>query len=159
MNPEHLHDALSLLPNDLLEPVDQLRQKKKHIPWKPIAALAACVCLVVGLWLLFPGGAKSADNAAGMEPENSLGGLLDRVEQESASSTILVATVLEVAQDYITVLPGEHLTDIAEPITVKPDKLETMPPLEKGQRIKLYCEEYPDNDQPLVPYRIEIIED
>ncbi len=158
MNAEHLHDALSLLPDDLLEPVDQLRQKK-HIPWKPVAALAACACLVVGLWTLFPGGAKSADNAAGMAPEDGLGGLFDSIEQESGSCAFLLATVLEVAQDHITVLPGEQATDIAVPVTVQLDKLETIPELEKGQRIKLYCKEYPDNDQPLVPYQIEIIED
>ena len=54
MNPEQLHDAISLLSDDLLVPVDKLRQKKR-IPWKSVAALAACACLVVGLWTLFPG--------------------------------------------------------------------------------------------------------
>lgn len=159
MNAEHLHDALSLLPDDLLEPVDQLRQKKKRIPWKPIAALAACACLVVGLWTLFPGGAKSADNAAGMAPEDGFSGLLDNITQESETCTFLPVTVLEVAEDRLTVLPGEYLTDVAQPITVLFDELETVPQLKKGQRIKLYCEEYPDNGKPLVPYRIEVIED
>lgn len=159
MNAENLHDALSLLPDDLLEPADRLRQKKKHIPWKPIAALAACACLVVGLWILFPGGAKSADNAAGMVPEDGFSGLLDNITQESETCTFMLVTVLEVGEDRLTVLPGEYMTDVAQPITVFFDELKTVPQLKKGQRIKLYCEEYLDNSKPLVPYRIEVVED
>lgn len=158
MNAEHLHDAISLLPDDLLEPVDQLRQKK-HISWKSVATLAACACLVVGLWSLFPGGMKSADNATGMVPEDGFGILNDSITQESAGSSFLSAIIVEVAQDHITVLPGQLATDIAEPITVQLDELETVPELVKGQRIKLYCKEFPDDTQTLVPYRIEIIED
>jgi hypothetical protein len=157
MNPEQLHDAISLLPEDLLEPVDQLRQKKR-IPWKSVAVLAACMCLVLGLWSLFPDDMKSADNA-GRLPDKGFSNISDSITQESENCTTLVATVLEVAQDHITVLPGEQLTDIAKPDTVKLTKLETIPPLKKGQRIKLYFDENPYNNQPLVPYRIEIIED
>lgn len=160
MNAEHLHDAISLLPEDLLEPVDKLRQRKP-IPWKSVAALAACACLVVGLWSLFPGDRKAADNAASIEPGDGYSGILDDIVDESTTCVYLSATILEVTKSHITVLPGDELTDtdVAGPVTVKLDQLETIPALKKGQRIKLYCEEFPDNGLPLTPYRIEIIED
>lgn len=160
MNAEHLHDAISLLPEDLLEPVDKLRQRKP-IPWKSVAALAACACLIVGLWSLLPsaGGTKSTDNGAIIEPGDGFGGIFDGVVEESTTCAYLSATVLEVTKSHITVLPGDELTEAAGPVTVKLDKLETIPPLEKGQKIKIYCIEFPDNGQPLTPYRIEIIED
>lgn len=60
MNAEMLMDAINLLPDDILEQVDALRQRR-HIPWKSLTALAACLCLVAGLWL-FPPVGKSAQN-------------------------------------------------------------------------------------------------
>lgn len=158
MNAEQLHDAISLLPEDLLEPVDRLRQKKQ-IPWRSVTALAACACLIVGLWFFFPGDQKAADNCGAVkEPVDSYSGLLDSVE-ESMTETYLLATVLEVAQDHITVLPDGQLTGSTQPLTVKLDKLENTPSLENGQQIKLYFEKLPENDQPLIPYRIEIVKD
>jgi hypothetical protein len=160
MNAEYLHDAISLLPDDLLVPVDKLRQRKP-IPWKSVAALAACACLIVGLWSFLPnaGGTKGTDNGAIIEPGDGFGGIIDDVVEESTTCAYLSATVLEVDKGHITVLPGADLTDVAEPITVKLDRLETIPALEAGQKIKLYYSKFPDNSQPLVPYRIEIIED
>ena len=155
MNAEQLHDAISLLPEDLLEPVDRLRQKKP-VPWRSVTALAACACLVVGLWSLFPGDQKATDNCgAPMEPGDGYSCLTDSIVEESVTEMHLLATVLEVAQDRITVL----LIEKNQSVTVKLDKLETIPPLENGQKIKLYCEEFPDNGQPLIPYRIEIAND
>ncbi len=161
MNAEHLHDAISLLPEDLLEPVDKLRQRKP-IPWKSVAALAACACLIVGLWSLLPsaGGTKGTDNGAIIEPGDGFGSIFDgAVQEESTTCAYLTATVLEVTKSHITVQPDGELTDTAKPVTVKLDKLETIPTLEKGQKIKLYCIEFPDNGQPLTPYRIEITQD
>ena len=67
MKTENLVDALGLLPEELLEEADLLRQKKRF-PWKPVTALAACLCLVAGLWFMNPGN-KSMDAA----PENAGG--------------------------------------------------------------------------------------
>lgn len=158
MNAEQLHDAISLLPEDLLEPVDKLRQKKR-ISWRSVAALAACACLIVGLWSFFPGDQKAADNCGAVkEPGDGYSGLSDSVE-ESTTETYLLVTVLEVAQDHITVLPDAQLTGDTQSVTVMLDKLETVPILERGRQIKLYCEEFSDNGQPLIPYRIEIVND
>lgn len=162
INAQQIHDALTLLPEDLLTPVDALRRRKRFI-WKPMAALAACMALVVGLWFLFPG-AMSADNA-GAAPENgsgdgSVGAITDQITQESASGTgVLSATVAEVAEDYITVLPGNTLADVSGPLTVLLEELEDVPTLEKGQSVTLYCKDLSDLSKPLVPYRIEVTED
>ena len=158
MRADLLHDAISALPEDLIEPVDKLRQRKKQFPWKSLGALAACACLVVGLWSLFPSGAKSQDNA-GMAPEDGRGDITGNITEESGTSAYLTATVIEVTENHLTVLTGKYLTDIATPVTVLLYELDTVPLLKEGQRIKLYCEVFPEDNQPLVPYRIEIIEE
>ena len=80
MTEEKLLDAMALLPDGMLEETDRLRQKKR-IPWKGIAALAACLCLVAGIWLIQPG-SKAAENATG----TALDGLTDHSCEKSESS-------------------------------------------------------------------------
>lgn len=65
MNAETLHDALTLLPDDLIDETDALRraQKPKIIPWKRILPIAACLSLILltaptMLALMAPKGAK-----------------------------------------------------------------------------------------------------
>lgn len=154
---EHIHDALTLLPDDLLESVNALRQKRR-IPWKSITATAACLCLVAGLWLLIPD-AASKGSTNGSTVGDKFAGSSNSVNQESLAQKPLVATVVEVAEDRIIVLPGECLTDIASPVTVLLTDLEEIPTLTNGQRINIYCREAPDLTKPLLPYRIEIKED
>ena len=50
MNAEMLHDAIGLLPADLLAPVDTLRcaPRKRRVPWLRYGSIAACLALV--LW-------------------------------------------------------------------------------------------------------------
>lgn len=70
MTPEQLHDALGMLPSDLVAETDKLRSRpvRKVILWKSIAAFAACFLLVLGCGLfamnqLLPavgGGSKEA---------------------------------------------------------------------------------------------------
>lgn len=70
MTPEQLHDALGMLPADLITETDKLRSRpvRKVILWKSIAAFAACFLLVLGCGLfamnqLLPavgGGSKEA---------------------------------------------------------------------------------------------------
>jgi len=49
MTPDHIHDALTLLPSDLIEAVDRKRQSPPKIfPYKQFAAMAACFVLVLG---------------------------------------------------------------------------------------------------------------
>ena len=66
MTAETLHDAIGLLPADLVAEADRIRtRKQKLIPWKRYAALAACFALVLSCGLfamefLAPGGATEA---------------------------------------------------------------------------------------------------
>lgn len=80
MNGEKLMDAMNLLPDDLLEATNALRTRKRT-HWKPIVALAACLCLVVGMWLINPG-AKAEDSASGTNQERGepIGQLLHRYD-------------------------------------------------------------------------------
>lgn len=54
MNIDHIHDALNLLDDDLIETVEKLRNEKTHIikmnrknTWIRWVSIAACLCLVV----------------------------------------------------------------------------------------------------------------
>lgn len=154
MNAELLHDAISLLPEKMLRDVDQLR-RQKTVPWKSIAALAACLCLVAGLWTLQNGGIKAESSNAAPDRYYS-----DDASMESATgnstSEPMFATVIEVYEDRIVVLPGEELTDIAQPITVMLTDLENVPKLTENQRIRIY---YSEKADPLITYQIEIADE
>ena len=69
MTAEQFHDALSLLPMELVEEVDRHRQypKKKPIPWGRYAGLAACLVLLFGCaWVangMFHAGSKATESA------------------------------------------------------------------------------------------------
>lgn len=72
MTAEKLHDALSLMPADLIAATDKLRTqpRRRLIPWSRLATIAACLAVVLlGSWLfsagLFFGG--STEKAAPME--------------------------------------------------------------------------------------------
>lgn len=64
MTPEQLHDALGMLPADLIAEADRLRSRpiRKVIYWRSFAAAAACFLLVLGcgLFVLDRGGMKGA---------------------------------------------------------------------------------------------------
>ena len=55
MTPEKFHDALTLLPADLVAEADKKRSgKAKHIHWKSYAAAAACLSLILlGGWFTY----------------------------------------------------------------------------------------------------------
>lgn len=56
MNAEQLHDAISLLPGDLVAEADNRRTAPKPvIPWKRYAAMAACLALFLGVGIRFIG--------------------------------------------------------------------------------------------------------
>ena len=53
MNSQQLHDALSQLPDDLIEETDRRRNRSKSvIPFRRYAAMAACFVLVLAAGLL-----------------------------------------------------------------------------------------------------------
>lgn len=57
MTAEQLHDALGMLPSDLITETDKLRSRphKTVIYWRQLAAVAACAVLILGCGLLFMG--------------------------------------------------------------------------------------------------------
>lgn len=72
MTADHIHDALTLLPSDLIAEADRKRQgTPKKVLWKPIAAMAACFALLLcSGWycmLLFGAGGGSVTEQAAAE--------------------------------------------------------------------------------------------
>lgn len=155
MNAENLQDAISLLPEEMVADVDQLRRKKPN-PWKGVIAAAACLCVLLGLWSLGNGGIKAESGSAAPDRYFNDDAGMESAESNSQVAPGMTATVVEVQEDRIIVLPGETLTSIAQPITVMLTQLEDIPTLEKNQRIRIY---YNEKTDPLIPYKIEIIDE
>lgn len=156
MNAETLQDAISLLPEEMITDVDRLR-RKKHTPWKGLVAAAACLCLLVGLWSLGNGGMKAESGSSAPDRYfNYSGAGMESDSAESTQTMFMVAKVLEVQEDRIIVLPGETVTSIAQPITVMLTQLEDIPQLTKNQRIRIY---YKEETNPMIPYKIEIMDE
>lgn len=158
MKAERIMDAMNYLPDELLLQTDALRQKKKY-HWKRWAAVAACLCLAVGIWFIAPG-AKSADNAAAPE----IGFLTDNagagsVSQESGSTGGIIAYVYEVYEDYVTVKRHEMdgLCDCPD-IVVKLDELDEIPRLSKGQKIRIYTNQEVVATV-ITPYKIVVMQE
>lgn len=131
MKPEHLLDALEHLPETYLAEAELLQKPKKRI-WPTVAALAACLCLVIGLWHL-PGGQKSSDNASSMKAESfiedSLTGTTDR------GTAQLTCRVIKVTKEEIILEPVH--SDLLNLLSVSPkDPAFTFSP-EVGQQITL----------------------
>ncbi|HIT35412.1 MAG TPA: hypothetical protein IAC30_01895 [Candidatus Faecousia intestinavium] len=75
MTVEQLHDAIGLLPGDLLAETDRLRQAprpKKTVLWKPVLAMAACLALVLTGWFWW------------FQPKGSTGGTADYAALQAA---------------------------------------------------------------------------
>lgn len=71
MTAEQLHDAIGLLPGDLLAETDKARMNprpRKRVLWKPILVMAACLALILTGWFRWfqPKGSSgaAADTAA-----------------------------------------------------------------------------------------------
>ena len=160
---QNIHDALNLLPDDLLAPVDALR-RKKWFPWKTIASVAACLCLCVGLWFFFPGAAEK--NAA--------------CDTEVANGTGLIGThgfsctgipmnqeleVYSVGEDHITAVPvpsielSDNICVQMTAVTVNFENLHVVPELKPGQHIRIYYDKMGQDGVSVSPYRIEIIKE
>lgn len=75
MTVEQLHDAIGLLPGDLLAETDRLRQAprpQKRVLWKPVLAMAACLALVLTGWFWW------------FQPKGSTGGAADAAFLQAA---------------------------------------------------------------------------
>lgn len=88
MTVQQLHDALTLLPDDLILETDRRRSRgKRVIPWKHYAAMAACFALVLSaslfcMRLISPKGA--AETAQAPAAASSLGGASAQNENQAA---------------------------------------------------------------------------
>lgn len=101
MTPQLLLDALEHLPESYLAEAEALQKKKKRI-WPTVAALAACLCLVLGLWQL-PNGRKASDNAASMEAESFLeDGLTSNSSNSGRGTVSLSCRIVQVTEEAIT---------------------------------------------------------
>ena len=152
MNAETFHDAISLLPEEMVADVDRLRQRKST-PWKGVIAAAACVCLLVGVWALHNGGIKAESGNSAPNCAEDAGAGMEH-SQDCSQTTPMEAIIVEVQEDRIIVLPGSTYTSIAEPVTVMLTELKDIPTLSEDQRIYIY---YTENTNPLFPYEIEVI--
>ena len=150
INREHLLDALSLLPDELLIPVDKLRQKK-HISWKPLVSLAACLCLMAGLWFLAPGDlldkGLNGNGGGNMAPDSS------QVSPEAAPYQLTFS---------VTAVFDDHIQGRQDPnsqaVEIYFDNLTNVPSLSVGQEIIVFCSHEPEDNEPLHPIRIELKE-
>lgn len=150
---ENIHDALTLLPDDLIAPVDALRRKKR-IPWRSLTAAAACLCLCAGLYFfILPGAVEK--NAAGMATESAP--LIQTAE----------VIIYSVGEDYLQIAPKpnnnfateDNLFASMASVIVTFENLQTVPDLKPGQKIRIYYTEVANNGMTIKPFRIQILDD
>ena len=155
-----LHDALTLLPEELLIPVDAQRRKKLPL-WKPLSAVAACLCLVFSFWLWQPtdkatGNTAIRDGYTEYSANNSGGGLMDKAEEYHSETTIgfslMNAKVIAVEDTYLLVT----LFSSGESATVYTEKLQELPSVSIGDTVSLTFPEAPKDLKNLYPTQINI---
>ena len=171
---EKLLDSLGSLPDDLIRETEALR-RKKPVRWGKWAALAACLCLCIGLWFTIPGATKSDENAVGAAPENSSNDLsfdigcgLTDVETSASSTGFADAIVFSVSEKHMIVttdqitqqLPGmDGLSVMPTQYTLTFENLEEIPQFKPGQEIRIYYDTVDEEQKTIRPYKIEIIHD
>lgn len=136
MNPKTdiFFDAITLLPEDLVEEAQEHRFRKRPAVWKKLGSLAACLVLIASVSLLMlprgcggSGGSSapqiSTDNCAPAEPPAASGDTAPAVPEPDAPAGTpeegceppeerqLLAVVLEIHEDSLLVeSEGEQLT-------------------------------------------------
>lgn len=179
MKEDKLMDAMALLPEEMLEEAQQLRQKKR-VPWKGLAALAACLCLTLGLFLIAPRGKSTEANKNSLADRGNDG---YTEKSESAAGTprpqsasvlghkfcdreYVDVTVLKVYDGMIGVLDDWQELPLSDEVgdLVSTAYIEIPFALTEGQKLRIYfgdkleaCLE-PVLDRPvLLPERIELL--
>ena len=153
MTKDLLMDAVGLLPDDLVENTDRIR-RQKPVPWHHLVALAACLCIVLGLSgiLVLPGTFIVFQKAGSAAPENMLADEAAPMEPMSAD-----ATVVAVEEELLTVqlengaLRQIELADLTQ-----------VPALEPGMQVTVYyygTKEYGNGNLVLITERIEVKEE
>ena len=171
MKPEQFQDAITLLPEELLESVDALRRKKRF-PWKSVLTTAACFCLVLGLAfgyakLVAPASKESAAGDAYYSAEDAPESpeLLNSTVSHSTSEFPSLVEVVQVEADHIFVVSAVSSDSdscaLRAPIKLTFEKLAQAPTLGVGQTILIYwyTEDYDPVEHSISPYQIEIAEE
>ena len=160
MKPETFQDAMTLLPEELLAPVDALRRKKRF-PWKSVLATAACFCLVVGLAV---GYSRIIAPASAEDAEENMAPAQEHCSQSKTDPPSLVE-VVQVEADHVYVVYAGNATGdscaLRAPIKLTFEKLPQVPDLKVGQRLHIYwdMEDHDPVAYSISPYCIEIIEE
>ena len=163
MKQETFQDALTLLPEELLAPVDALR-RRRPFSWLSVLTTAACLFLVIGLAIgysiiIAP---ASAENGAAPDMDNQPKQEAMGQSQQDAPSLV---EVVQVEEDHIYVVTAvSNSSDscaLRAPIKITYEKLTQIPPLEVGQILKIYweTEDYDATQHAISPYRMEISEE
>ena len=163
MKQETFQDALTLLPEELLAPVDALR-RRKPFSWLSLLATAACLFLVIGLAIGYSiiVAPASAENGAAPDMDNQPKQEAMGQSQQDAPSLV---EVVQVEEDHIYVVTAvSNSSDscaLRAPIKITYEKLTQIPPLEVGQILKIYweTEDYDATQHAISPYRMEISEE
>ena len=154
MHAEHLQDAITLLPDELLSPVEALRQKKAT-SWKKAVAVAASVLLVIGLWHLHPMAKTGASSDAMGDINNApMDGVAESDSEEHLTTDYaynLSAVVAEIGESHLTVTLSDGKT-----ATVYFDNLQTQKTFLPGQEISLLFVQDPKDSLELYPDKIVI---
>ena len=164
MKPETFQDAMTLLPEELLEPVDALRQKKRF-PWRSVLATAACLCLVAGLAFGYTRIVAPASSAENIFDIDEVGAPVQEAVNQSKAEAPSLVEVVEVADGYVRVVTAvQNSSDscaLRAPIKILFDKLPQVPTLKEGQIIEIYwyTEDYDPAEHAISPYRIVVTEE
>ena len=151
---EKLFDAVTEIRDDLIEEAQRYVFPERKIPYRRIAAMAACLVVIVGLTAamrsgIFRMGSNSSD---GMSGDTNGAGWIDGSEDadrdenaatgesappEAAESTTFTAVVLEIHDSYLLVEPleGEAVLSSADRIEVPTGELENLPELQTGDQV------------------------
>lgn len=94
MNAETLHDALTLLPADLITAVDKVRTRPRQQParWPRFVSMAACFALVLlgsflAITLFLPHGSNNTSSADSAKQESAMEGAPAEAETQAAAES------------------------------------------------------------------------
>ena len=163
MKPETFQDAMTLLPEELLTPVDALR-RRKPFSWLSLLATAACLFLVIGLAIGYSMIVAPASAENGAAPDMDDQPKQEAMGQSQQDAPSLVE-VVQVEADHAYIVTAVNNTSdscaLRAPIKITYEKLTQIPMLEVGQILNIYweTEDYDATQHAISPYRIEILEE
>lgn len=139
MNESQIHDAIGELPEDLLVPVERLRQKKRY-PVMKWAAIAACFCLL--LLLPISTGMMDATKAESLNGEAKADTPQENLYADVADDANVSAfrgKVLEVHEKYVLVEPleGEDERNCSDKIEVSFWNFKQVPEIAAGDILEI----------------------